>query len=722
MNEIAGFYSVSAGVPYPLGVTITPLGVNFSIFSQHAEKVELCLFDESGQNELRRIPLPECTDYVWHGMIEGLPIGTLYGYRVYGPFDPQAGHRFNHHKLLLDPYAKQLSSPFQWSDKQYAYDLKDVTQDCSFDRTDSAPFMPKCVVAKPTPPPQPLDKPIPWNETIIYEMHVKGFSKLHHQVPEPLRGTYAGLAHDNVLDYLKELGVTTVELLPVHTFVDEHFLIKRNLANYWGYNTLNFFTPHSAYNSDHNPDEFKYMVERFHQAGLEVILDVVYNHTAEGNHLGPTLSFRGIDNCSYYSLLSQDPRFYVNDTGCGNTFNLKHPRVLQLVMDSLRYWAEDMGVDGFRFDLATVLGREAHGFDIGGGFLDSVRQDPILNRKKLIAEPWDIGPGGYQLGNFPGGWSEWNDRYRDTIRRYWRGDPGMLPEFARRIHGSSDVFEHSGRKPSATINFVTSHDGFTLRDLVSYNQRHNHANRENNNDGHHANFSYNFGVEGDTKNERVDALRIRQQRNFLATLLLSQGTPMLLAGDELGRSQDGNNNAYCQDNEINWMAWDKYTESHWSLREFVRNVIRVRREFPLLHSEFYIHKPDQKGKRAGYNIHWLNQDGEPMKESDWLHHDVLTLGWMLESVVNAKCVHCLLTLFNAGQTAVDFKLPGGWHWVAILDTAASDGLPVERYVDLDAQLKVEEKSMLVLYGMSNQCEIDTDEALLVNKTKPKHPN
>lgn len=711
MNEILASKEVHPGLPYPLGATARDGGVNFALFSQHAEKVELCLYDVSGEREIRFI-LPECTDHVWHGFVEGLSPGALYGYRVYGPYEPQAGHRFNHHKLVLDPYAKAFSKPFVWADEQFAYDLKDPSQDHSFSSSDSAPFMPKCVVTQPSPPPQSLENAIPWSDAIVYELHVKGYTKLHDKIPEHLRGTYAGLAHDEVLSYLQELGVTSIELLPVHSFVDEHFLVKRNLVNYWGYNTLNFFIPHAGYQSCAELDEFKTMVSRYHEAGIEIILDVVYNHTAEGNHLGPTLCYRGIDNASYYGLLNQDPRFYVNDTGCGNTLNAKHPRVLQLIMDSLRYWAHDMGVDGFRFDLATVLGREAHGFDSCGGFFDAIRQDPILNTKKLIAEPWDIGPGGYQMGNFPGGWSEWNDRYRDVIRRYWRGDQGMLPEFARRIHGSSDIFEHSGRKPYASVNFITSHDGFTLRDLVSYNQRHNHANKENNNDGHHANFSYNFGVEGETKNERIDAMRIRQQRNFLATLLLSQGTPMLLGGDELGRSQQGNNNAYCQDNELNWLNWPGLTEKEWSLREFVRNVIRVRKEFPLLRSRFYIHKPEIVNRRPGYNIHWLNQNGEPMTEPDWIRNEQLTLGWMLESVVNSRCVHCLLTLFNSSGHTVPFQLPPHWHWVAILDTAASDGLPVERYVDRDAKLAVEEKSMIVLYGMSSQCDIENGDGLL----------
>lgn len=708
--------TVREGQPYPLGSTVVGGGVNFALFSAHAEKTELCIFDEVTEEELACIPLPEVTDYVWHGCIEGLRAGTLYGFRVYGPFEPQAGHRFNHHKLLLDPYAKKLSKSFYWNNAHYSYALKKPDLDLSIDTHDNAQYIPKSVVVEVTEPPKPLLESVPWSDTIIYEAHVKGFTQLNQRVPEALRGTYAGLAHKEVIRYLKDLGVTSIELLPVHLFIDESFLKKRNLKNYWGYNTLNFFTPHCAYASvDSGGDaiaEFKQMVSRFHEAGIEVILDVVYNHTGEGSQLGPTLCYRGIDNLYYYSLETNDARFYANDTGCGNTLNVKQPRVLQMVMDSLRYWATDMGVDGFRFDLATVLGREQHGFDNHGGFLDAVRQDPVLNTKKLIAEPWDIGPGGYQLGHFPTGWSEWNDRYRDTVRRYWRGDEGLLPEFARRIHGSSDIFEHQGRKPSATINFITSHDGFTIRDLVSYNQRHNLDNKEQNNDGHHANFSHNFGVEGKTSDERIETLRLRQQRNFLATLLLSQGTPLLLAGDELGRSQRGNNNAYCQDNEINWLDWSNLDSKDWELRAFVRNAIRVRREFPLLRSQFYIHKPDVENKRPGYNIHWLNKDGEAMSESGWLQPGVSTLGWMLESVVNAQCIHCLLTLFNPSAEPADFKLPKGWHWVALLDTASSDGLPVERYVELNASVPIEEKAMIVLYGMSSHCEAGCSSALM----------
>ena len=713
-------YTVAEGTAYPLGATPGDGGVNFALFSEHADKVELCLFDPSGEQEVARIVLPEFTNNVWHGFVEGLEPGALYGYRVYGQYNPQDGHRFNHHKLLLDPYAKALHGDYIWSDEHYGYDVADDDEDLSFDRRDNARYMPKCIVTAAPKDAKPITSPTPWTDTIIYEVHVKGFTKLQELIPEPLRGTYAGLAHDEVIVYLKGLGVTAIELLPVHTFIDEHFLTKRGLVNYWGYNTLNFFTPHRAYQSQDTDQiaEFQKMVERFHEAGIEVILDVVYNHTAEGNQLGPTLCFRGIDNASYYSLVHDDARLYANDTGCGNTLDFKHPRVLQLVMDSLRYWATTMGVDGFRFDLATVLGREEHGFDPRGGFFDAVQQDPILNTKKMIAEPWDIGPGGYQLSQFPAGWLEWNDRYRDTVRRYWRGDPGMLPEFARRIHGSSDLFDHAGRKPWASVNFVTSHDGFTLRDQVSYNQRHNHANKEQNNDGHHTNFSYNFGVEGPSNNERIEALRIRQQRNFLATLLLSQGTPMLLAGDEMGHSQQGNNNAYCQDNSITWQDWQNLEPRYWHLQEFVRNVIRVRREFPLLRSRFFIHKPEERLRRPGYNIHWLNQEGEPMTEEDWAREEACELGWMLESEVNAKCVHCLLTLFNSGSKEAKFKVPKGWHWVALLDTAISDGLPGERYIELEKTLVVGEKAMMVLYGMSSQCDLDNDPSLLINKTEP----
>ncbi len=699
------------GSPTPLGATVRDGGVNFALYSAQAERVELCIFNNDGTQEIQRFEMPEVTNHVWHCWVEGLKAGTVYGYRVYGPFEPKHGQRFNPNKLALDPYAKKLLSPFKWHESLYGYPFDDPAQDLVLDTVDSGPFAPKAVVVECRNPVKPLEPPVPWTDTVVYELHVKGFTKLHEGVPSELRGSYLGLAHDSVLTYLKDLGVTSVELLPVHAFADEHFLIKRDLVNYWGYNTLNFFTPHLAYTSNGNSDEFKTMVERFHEAGIEVLLDVVYNHTAEGNHLGAHLCYRAIDNATYYTLHNNSPRFYVNDTGCGNTLNVKHPRVMQMVLDSLRHWVTYYGVDGFRFDLATVMGREALGFDPGAGFFDAIAQDPVLSKVKLIAEPWDIGPGGYQVGRFPAGWSEWNDRYRDTIRRFWRGDEGQLPEFARRIHGSSDMFEHSGRHPWASVNFVTSHDGFTLRDMVSYNQRHNHANKEQNNDGHHTNFSYNYGVEGPTKNERIDALRFRQQRNVLATLILSQGTPMILAGDEMGRTQNGNNNAYCQDNPITWLDWKHLHEEHLGLRDFVRNVLKVRRDFPLLRSRSYIHKPDPD-KKPGYNIHWLNKDGKPMEESEWQSSQCFTLGWMLESVVDRQCVHCLLTLFNSGNETVAFSLPEDWHWTVLIDTNTNNGLPGATDMELGSTINVEFKSMLILYGISNQCQWETRAPLL----------
>ena len=706
-------YTLQAGAPHPLGATPRDGGVNFALYSEHATAVTLCLFDEQEQ-EIAQIALVEKTHHVWHVHVGGLSEGAIYGYRVDGDYAPVEGHRFNPNKLLLDPYAKSLAGELSWEPSLFGYDYSDPAQDLSYSEDNSAELNLKGVVVALDQNSQLFNNghnrpDIAWADTVIYELHVKGFTALNSQVPEQLRGTYLGLGSRPVIEYLKSLGVTAVELLPVHSFVSEQFLHKRQLTNYWGYNTVNFFTPHAAYAIEDPIAEFKTMVASLHEAGIEVILDVVYNHTAEGSHLGPHLSFKGIDNATYYALHVNSPRFYANDTGCGNTLNVKHPKVLQMVLDSLRHWVTYYGVDGFRFDLASVLGRESYGFDKGAGFFDALMQDPILSTVKLIAEPWDIGPGGYQLGQYPPGWSEWNDQYRDIVRRFWRGDEGLLPEFARRIHGSSDVFEHAGRQPSASINFVTSHDGFTLRDLVSYNQKHNHANKESNNDGHHANFSFNFGVEGPTKNARIETLRLRQQRNFLATLILSQGTPMILAGDELGRTQNGNNNAYCQDNAITWVDW-ALNSTQEDLIAFVKNVLKVRRDFPLLRSKSYIHKPEESS--AGYNIHWLSTSGEPMTQEQWQTPKAHALGWMLESVVDAKCEHCLLTLFNAGQNPQTFKLPKQWHWVVLMDTTQSDGLPVEKYIELEADLELSEKSMLILYGMSKRCEL-TDQTPLV---------
>ncbi len=700
-------YKISSGEHYPLGATVTHRGVNFALFSAHAERVELCLFDRFGNKEIKRITLPNCTEHVWHIHIDGLKPGTIYGYRVYGPWDPHAGHRFNPNKLLLDPYCQQLHGRFRWSNLVFGYDQNHKDQDLIIDERDNAHVMPKCVVVNEgdlssairdgVPKPK-----VPWNKTILYETHVKGFTKLHLSVPVSKRGTFAGLAQPDVINYIKCLGVTSVELLPVHSFIDEHFLISHELTNYWGYNSLLFFAPHAPYLASGERSEFRRMVDAYHEAGLEIILDVVYNHTAEGNHLGPTLSFRGIDNASYYSLAAHDARFYVNDTGCGNTLNVKHPRVLQLVMDSLRFWANTMNVDGFRFDLATVLGREVHGFDPGSGFFDVIRQDPSLSHCKFIAEPWDIGPGGYQLGNYPTGWCEWNDRYRDTMRQFWRGDSGMLPEFARRIHGSSDLFEHSGRAPSASINFITSHDGFTLNDLVSYKNRNNFANKESNNDGHHSNFSDNNGEEGETKNSKVLALRGRQKRNLIATLFLGQGTPMLLAGDELGRSQGGNNNAYCQDNEINWIEWRNIAGENLCLQDFTRYVIELRNSHTLLTSLNYIHRPDEPEDKDDCRVRWASQTGEEMLESQWKEQHVHTLAWLLENnILERKSIKksVLLVLFNASADKQEFKLPEInklKKWKCLLDTVESDGKPARKTVERSENLVLLSKSMQLL--------------------------
>lgn len=704
-------YCVTDGKPFPMGATPCAKGTNFALFSEHAEKVELCLFDELGQNEIARVSLTGYTDHVWHGFVEGVQAGALYGYRVHGPYEPQRGHRFNPNKLLLDPYAKRVDGAFHWSSVMYGYDADNPRQDLVKDKQDNSRDMPKCVVVEATTTEQKeriyAERPhIDWNKTVIYETHVKGFTQLNLGIPSSERGTYAGFAHPENLAYIKKLGVTAIELLPVHGFIDESFLTAQGLSNYWGYNSLHFFAPHAGYSQNGDPQEFRQFTKAAHEAGLEVFLDVVYNHTAEGNHLGPTLSFRGIDNASYYCLQAQDARFYVNDTGCGNTLNVKHPRVLQMVMDSLRYWVTEMGVDGFRFDLATVLGREAHGFDAGSGFFDALKQDPVLASIKMIAEPWDIGPGGYQLGNYPTGWSEWNDRYRDTCRRYWRGDPGMLPEFARRIHGSSDLFEHSGRKPSSSVNFITSHDGFSLADLVSYKNRHNEANNEQNSDGHHSNFSDNYGAEGDTTNEKILSVRERQKRNFLATLFLSQGTPMLLAGDELSRSQGGNNNAYCQDNEINWLDWQTLSDKERTLGEFVSHLISVRHSSPLLTSQRYIHKPDEPDGKISWCVKWINTYGEPMKDAQWAEQHAHCLGWVLEKIPVAddsdKNSERLLVLFNSGHEDIPFRLPEDPNvigWECLVDTQFENGRGTSEVVNPATEVVLLNKSLCLLRAL-----------------------
>ncbi|NNL57798.1 MAG: glycogen debranching protein GlgX [Pseudomonadales bacterium] len=679
-------------------------GINFALFSAHAKRVELCIFDSEGKHETARYTMAEQTHDIWHGYLPGLGPGTVYGYRVYGPYDPHAGHRFNHHKLLLDPYARQLTGAFTWSDAHFGYCHGDANADLSFDTRDNANFMPKCVVTAPHEAGAHgnviggLRKPrVPWDKTVLYETHVRGFTWRHPDLPELQRGTFAGLGHEKIIAYLKALGVSSIELLPVHSFIDEHFLYAKGLSNYWGYNTLGFFAPHTRYLSGNDIVEFRRMVEDFHEAGLEVILDVVYNHTCESNHLGPTLSFRGIDNAVYYHLQAEQPRYYVNDTGCGNTLDISHPRVLQLVMDSLRYWVSAMGVDGFRFDLAAVMGRGAHGFDQRASFFQAVAQDPVLARAKLIAEPWDIGPGGYQLGHFPNDWSEWNDNYRDTVRRFWRREPGNLPTFARRLHGSSDIFERSGRRPFASINFVTSHDGFTLHDLVSYKKRHNIDNGENNKDGHRHNLSDNFGVEGPTDDAAINAARAQQQRNFLATLMVSQGVPMLLAGDELSRTQKGNNNAYCQDNEINWLDWSPGNED---MREFVAQLTNLRTSHPILAHRHYMHPP-VKGEPESARIEWLNSDGQLMREEHWQEHHNFLLGYLLTDPASEQGACYLLVIFNNTLKAQDFHLPADKHvpqWHRLLDTAQPTGVPADPAAIHGDSLQVEPRSIVILFA------------------------
>jgi isoamylase len=669
--------SLREGRPFPLGATWDGLGVNFALFSAHATKVELCLFDAEGVTELERIELPEYTDEIWHGYLPAARPGTTYGYRVHGPYAPDAGHRFNPNKLLLDPYAKQLVGELKWGSEVFGYKLDAKDKDLSFDDRDSAALVPKCRVIDPAFTWGPDRRPrVSWEQTIIYEMHVRGFTMRHQRVPQELRGTFAGLADPNAIAYLKSLGITSAELLPIHAFVDDDYLLHKGLRNYWGYNSIGFFAPDPRYLHSPFVNEFKETVNQFHAAGIEVILDVVYNHTAEGNELGPTISFKGIDNASYYRLLPDKPRYYINDTGTGNTVNLSHPRVLQMVADSLRYWAQEMGVDGFRFDLATILAREPDGFDEGGGFLDACRQDPVLSQVKLIAEPWDIGPGGYQVGRFPPGWAEWNDKFRDTVRAYWKGEEGKVPDLARRITGSGDLFNRRGRKPWASVNFITAHDGFTLQDLVSYNDKHNAANGENNRDGHSNNHSSNYGVEGPTDDPDIVTLRERQKRNLLATLLLSQGTPMLLAGDEFGRTQNGNNNTYCQDNELNWLDWPAVAAGGQEQIDFVRKLIALRKAYPILHRGRFL-TGEYNEELDVKDATWVSPTGAEMTQEQWQDALAKCFGVVLNGRAQPTGIRrrgddaTILLLLNAHHDVVDFILPNmpegdGWH--CLLDT------------------------------------------------------
>jgi isoamylase len=656
--------AVWPGKPTPRGASWDGLGVNFALFSEHAERVELCLFDPSGRHEVQRIVLPEQTDQVFHGYLPQARPGLLYGYRVFGPYRPKDGHRFNGHKLLLDPYARNVVGQVRWHDALFGYRIGHAEGDLSFDRRDSASYMPRCKVVESAFSWGDDRRPqVAWHDTVIYEAHVRGLTMQHPAVPAPLRGTYAGLSCAPVVEYLQRLGVTTLELMPVHAFVDDRHLLERSLRNYWGYNTLGFFAPDQRYSASGKVNEFKTMVRTLHAAGIEVILDVVYNHTAEGSEFGPTLSFRGIDNASYYRLVPEARRHYQDFTGCGNTLDMQHPRVLQLMMDSLRYWVTEMHVDGFRFDLASALARELYAVDRLSAFFDVLRQDPVLSQVKLIAEPWDLGSGGYQVGNFPVGWTEWNDKYRDTMRAYWKGDGGLIGDFAQRLTGSSDLYNRSSRRPYASINFVAAHDGFTLADVVSYNDKHNEANGEENRDGHSHNLSWNSGVEGPTDDPAVQELRERQQRNFLATLLLSQGVPMLLAGDERGRSQQGNNNAYCQDNAISWLDWAPTPQAQ-SLMDFTRRLIELRREHPVFRRRDFFQDRPIHGS-AVRDIVWLQPDGVEMTEHTWQQDfaralSVLLSGEGLNEVDGrGRPVRddSFMLMFNAAAEPVAFHVP-----------------------------------------------------------------
>jgi isoamylase len=691
------------GQPYPLGATYDGAGTNFSIFSEVAEKVELCLFNESGQET--RIELPEVTAFNWHGYLPNVVPGQRYGYRVYGPWAPSEGHRCNPAKLLLDPYAKAVEGEVKWDEAVFPYRFVDpANPDRPPNDADSAPFLPKSVVVNPYfdwGKDHLLGRPR--HETVIYKVHVKGFTMRHPDVPPELRGTYAGLAHPAAIRHFKRLGVTAVELLPVHQLIHDRHLVERGLRNYWGYNSIAYLAPHNGYASGQPVQEFKQMVKILHQEGIEVILDVVYNHTAEGNHLGPMLSLKGIDNAAYYRLMPDDRRYYMDYTGTGNSLNMRHPHVLQLIMDSLRYWVLKMHVDGFRFDLASTLARELHDVDRLAAFFDIIQQDPVISQVKLIAEPWDVGEGGYQIGNFPPLWSEWNGKYRDIVRDYWRGEDRTLAELADRFTGSSDLYALNGRRPSASINFVTAHDGFTLEDLVSYNEKHNEANGEENRDGESHNRSWNHGVEGPTGDPAVRSLRDRQKRNLLATLFLSQGVPMLLGGDEMGRTQGGNNNAYCQDNEVSWFDWETVDET---LLEFTAAMIRLRREQPVFRRRRWFVGQPVRGSEA-FDIAWLRPDGQEMDDQDW----GIGFAKSLAVFLNGSAIPTLdpqgnrvqgdsfYLMFNAHSDALTFHLPErpeiGDRWVQVLDTA--EPLPRKgEEISAGSDVRVESRSLVLL--------------------------
>ncbi|MFZ0448027.1 MAG: glycogen debranching protein GlgX [Desulfatiglandaceae bacterium] len=710
-------YNKWPGKRYPLGATWDGQGTNFALFSEHASAVELLFFDnpKAGKPEVV-IPLTERTAFVWHGYLPEVGPPQLYAYRVHGPYEPEKGHRFNPSKALLDPYAKAIAGKINWNDALFGYEIGDPKADLSRNDQDSCPFIPKCVVTDPS-----FEWEgdgllnTPWNETVIYELHVKGFTARHPEVEEGKRGTYAAIATPGVMEYLRNLGVTAVELLPVHQHVDNKPLTDKGLTNYWGYNTIGFFSPDCRYSSSgvmgEQVHEFKRMVKALHKVGIEVILDVVYNHTAEGNHLGPTLCFRGIDNLSYYRVNPDAPRYYIDFTGTGNSLNMPHPSVTQLIMDSLRYWVLEMHVDGFRFDLASTLARELHEVDRLSAFFDIIQQDPVLSRVKLIAEPWDLGDGGYQVGNFPPLWGEWNGKYRDTIRRFWKGEASQIAELGYRLTGSSDLYQDDGRNPYASINFVTCHDGFTLNDLVSYEQKHNEANMEDNKDGTGNNMSWNCGTEGPTKDSQINRLRDRQERNFLTTLFLSQGVPMLLAGDEIGRTQGGNNNAYCQDNEINWLDWGLDGPKK-ELFEFTRQLIRLRRDHPVFRRKRFFRGRKLFGSNLK-DIEWMKPDGNEMTEQDWNQSSFGTIGILLAGDAIGEFDEkgrritdaTFMLLLNAHPDPVPFKLPASGHpWELILYTLAPNSANPKITVNAEAEFHMEGRSLALFLAKDKNRE------------------
>ncbi|MBT1701781.1 glycogen debranching protein GlgX [Chryseosolibacter indicus] len=701
--------NIYPGSPYPLGATYDGNGVNFALFAENATAVELCFFDnEESKSESRRLKIKERTHQIWHCYIPDCKPGQLYGYRVHGPYEPTQGHRFNPNKLLIDPYAKAISGTIDWSDALFSYEIGHPDEDLSFSKLDSAPFVPKSVVIDDRFDWEGVKQPkIPYHRSVIYETHVKGFTQLHPQIPDGIKGSYAALAHPVTIDYLKKLGVTAVELMPVHHFVADRHLKEKGLTNYWGYNSIGFFAPDIRYSSCRTTgcqvEEFKNMVKELHRAGIEVILDVVYNHTGEGNHMGPTLSFKGIDNASYYRL-TEDKRYYMDYTGTGNTLNANLPNVLRLMMDSLRYWIQVMQVDGFRFDLAATLARELHEVDRLSSFFDIIHQDPIISQVKLIAEPWDIGEGGYQVGNFPPGWSEWNGKYRDCVRDYWRGADSMLGEFAARFTGSPDLYQGDYRRPTASINFITAHDGFTLHDLVSYNEKHNDANGENNQDGESHNRSWNCGAEGPTDDPAIIELRQKQKRNFLTTLFISQGVPMIVAGDEISRSQNGNNNAYCQDNEISWLDWSK---ADAQLLEFTQKLIELRKNHAVFCRRRWFQGQPIKGVGVE-DIAWFLPEGTEMTEEHWNNSFAKSLAVFL----NGKGLHAVgskgeqiaddhfYVIFNAHHEALEYKLPPskyGKEWYKILDTHKNIIGGSEEKYGPEQNIVVEGRSIIILH-------------------------